>query len=316
MVKRGERENLEGRIKAPGWIAGFVVGLVLLIIGGLGVKEWRSSQFVSKSQYRFNMAMIVPDIGVTFVSFDPADSSVLALPFPQNLAITSRSKGEYSISSLYKLGSYEGEGGMFARQKIQGFMRVPVPGYVVVQGKAATPQKMLRRGMMGVLMGRSDTSLSKFDALVLLWRSSKYDWRIVEESELVRAAVIEKKDNEFLYHPERLQEYVGTRLFDWGIGAEGLSVAIINASGENGLGSDIADFLSNLGMDVVMVRSVANDEILETSQWQVESEGQAEELGYIFEHLFGFDEAMIAPVTGEYRARVLVKVGKDAKELF
>lgn len=291
------------------WI---LCGLAILIFGGLSVKSYRESQVVGHSKYRFNMAVIVPDVSVTFVSIDPSEKSIFSLAFPTNLAINSRTSGEYSISSLYKLGSYKGEGGKFVRQKIQGFMRVPVPGYMIVRGKQVDVKSLFRRGLLITIFGRNETSLSRFDATLLLIRSNSYAWRSIEEEELVRAGVVEGN----VYHPDRLQEYVGSRLFDWGIGATAITVAIVNASGENGLGSDMADFLSNLGLDVVMVRSVSGNEILETSSWQVNNESSALELGYIFENLFSLDKPKIENVPEEYRSKVLLRVGKDAKELF
>jgi len=257
------------------------------------------------SQYRFNIAVINPGIGVSFVSVDPTEKTILTIPFPTNLTINSRSKGEYSISSLYKLGSYKGSGGMFARRKIQGFMRVPIPGFIVTS-------KSLKIGLLGVIFGHTETSLSRFDAMLLLYRVTRYRRREISGNELVRAGVIEGNS----YHSERLQEYVGTRLFDWEIGATGLTVAIINASGENGLGSDLADFLSNLGLDVVMVRSINVDESLNKSSWQVSDDKSAKELSYIFQNLFGFDQPKVENIPVEYRASVLIKVGKDVKDLF
>lgn len=294
------------------WVKWIVALIVFLIFGGLVVKEWQKSQILGKSKYRFNMVMIIPEKGVTFVSIDPSEKSILALPFPTSLAINSRTSGEYSISSLYKLGSYKNEGGKFARQKIQGFMRVPVPGYVVVKTGREKVKSELKVGLLKTIFGRSETSLSRFDAVVLYYRVNRYRWREIEESELIRAGVVEKN----IYHPERLQEYVGTRLFDWGIGGSLVTVAIINESGENGLGSDMADFLSNLGLDVVMVRSTSGESSLATSQWQVSDDKSAKELSYIFENLFEFDKPKVETVADEYRSMVLIRVGKDAKELF
>lgn len=300
-----------------GWLK-WVFGLVItLIISGLIITEWRDSQVIGKSEYRFNMAMIRPNIGVTFVSFDPVEKSILVMPFPDNLAITSRSKGEYSIASLYQLGEYDGKGGMFARQKIQGFMRVPVPGFIVTRSEGSNQERLIKKSLWGVLVGKNESSLSRLDALYLLQRTTRFAWREVSEGELVRAAVIEKKGGtNYIYHSNRLQEFVGDRLFDWGIGAEGLTVAILNASGENGLGSDLADFLSNLGIDVVMVRSANSGETHDVTEWQVSTESDAEELSYVFKHLFGFRDPKIEYVPDEYRAKVLIMVGKDAKELF
>ncbi len=280
-------------------------GVVILILSGLFVREWQGSQVVGHTQYRFNLALIVPDQGVRFVSFDPTEQAILEIPFPTNLAINSRKSGEYSISSLYKLGTYSGNGGAFARQKIQGFMRVPVPGYLVTKGSFGS-------GLFKSILGTQETSLSRLDSVLLLWRLSKYKHRSVGEDELTRAGVIDKN----IYHPERLQEYVGTRLFDWGIGESAQTIAIINASGEDGLGSDMADFLTNLGMDVVMVRSASPDELLELTEVTTADEVSAKELGYIFQNLFDFERFKLEAVGSEYRANVLMRVGKDAKELF
>jgi hypothetical protein len=65
-----------------------------------------------------------------------------------------------------------------------------------------------------------------------------------------------------------------------------------------------------------MVRSVDNAELLEHSEWQTESQEKAKDLDYIFENLFGLGSAKIEKVGEEYRSSVLVRVGKDAKELF
>jgi hypothetical protein len=303
---------MEKREKQLWWIKLIFIGVILLVAGGLIVKEVQKSQVLGNSEYRFNMVMIGEESGITFLSFDPSEKSVLSLTFPSGLAIKSRTSGEYSISSLYKLGSYSGKGGMFARQKVQGFMRVPIPGYVVTDNKKVVSKNSFRIAMIKNIFGKTDTSLSRLDSAKLFAKSGRYSWRVVEEKELVRAGVI--ADN--TYHPERMQEYVGSRLFDWNIGSGSITVAVINASGENGLGSDIADFLTNLGLDVVMVRSVNNSDQVDKSEWQVGNEKIAQDLGYIFEHLFGFSEAKLENVPEEYRSTVLIRIGKDAKELF
>lgn len=290
------------------------LGVLLLIFVGLIITEWKNSQLPGHTKYRFNLAIIVPDKGVTFVSYDPSEKSILALPFPTGMTINSRSSGEYSISSLYKLGEYQGKGGMFARQKIQGFMRVPIPGYIVTTSKQQKIKSLIRISLLKIMFSprKTDTSLSRLDATKLLLSTNSYRYREVGESELIRTGIVEKNT----YHPERLQDYIGTRLFDWGIGNSNTTVAIVNGSGENGLGSDLADFLTNLGLDVVMVRSSPSDQTEDKTVWQVNKSANVKELSYIFQNLFGFSDPKVEDVSQEYRSVVLIKVGKDAKGLF
>lgn len=269
------------------------VFLILFILIGLGLvaTEWKTNILASYPNYRFNMIKVDLDKGITFVSYDPVEQVILNIPLPPTLNIKSRSNGEYAITSLYKLGAYEGNGGGFARQKIQGFMRIPIAGYEISNG---------------------ETNLSLFDKLLLSYRQIRYKHKQVSEEELIRSGVIVNH----VYHPERLREFVGSRLFDWGIGAASQTVAVVNASGVDGLGSDMADFLTNIGMDVVMVRSSTKDQISDKSSWQAKDKKVASELNYIFENLFGMEAPTIGNVGEEYRANVVVIVGKDTRELF
>lgn len=298
-----------------GWIKWLVMGLVGVILMGLVWREWGRSQIVGHDPHRFNLAMIVPNQGVTFLSFDPAEKTLFAIVFPSDLVIKSRSNGEYSITSLYKLGSYSGDGGMFARRKIQGFMRLPIPGYLVIKNNRGQVKRTLVGGLRKVILGKADTSLSRLDALSLLLATSTYNYREISEDELVRAAVLEKQAGETIYHPERLQQYVGTRFFDWGIGESGVTVAVVNASGVNGLGSDMADYLTNLGLDVVMVRSTGMKEFQTVSRWEIADDPKLKPMIELFTSLFGFSSPKIG-LDPEYRAQIVIQVGQDAKELF
>ena len=270
---------------------------------------------MGRDPHRFNLVMIVPNQGVTFLSFDPAEKTLFAIPFPSDLVIKSRSNGEYSISSLYKLGSYSGDGGMFARRKVQGFMRVPIPGYLVVKKDRGQVKSTLMAGLLRIIWGKTDTSLSKLDALSLMTDASAYNYREISMEELLRASVFESLPGKTIYHSERLQQYVGTRFFDWAVGKTGTTVAVINASGVDGLGNDMADFLTNLGLDVVMVRSATNNQLETVSQWQMVDDPALKSLPELFMSLFGLPRPGIG-VDPQYRADVVIHVGQDAKELF
>lgn len=292
---------------------GILVALALMILGGLLVQEYRRSLIVGYASSRFNLVMVDPEEGLTFVSIDPVEKTLVSLAFAKDAVMKSRENGEYDIGALYKLGTYQGNGGMFARQKVQGLMRVPIPAYIRVHR-----QKNVRTDLRRALWGswkEGSTNLSLLDRWVV-WRRSYYRYRAIESEELEREGVISTTGGRMTFQEERLRQYVGSRFFDWNLGGAGVTVAVVNASGKDGLGSDVADFLNNLGMDVVMVRTAEGDQVTEQSSWQVGSQNEQQELEYVFERLLQLQPANINEVPAEYRARVLLTVGKDAEELF
>jgi hypothetical protein len=288
------------------WIKGLVVGLVILLLCGVGLQDYRQSQVVGKES-RFSLVLAGTDGTVSFVSFDPVEKRVFILPFPSELHIKSRSVGEYTISSLYKIGEYDESGGEFVRRKVQGFMRVPIPGYLVTSHG-------LRQGLwQGLWGGKERSNLSKLDVLTLLYRSGIYTWKEATEDELVRSGVLEEKDKGYIYRSDRLQQYVGTRLFDWGIGAEGVTMAVVNVSGIDGMGSDMADFLNNLGFDVVSVRT--GNGVQEKSRVLAGDLKKYQETTEILQHLLGLRDPEQADIES-YRAEIVIEVGTDGQALF
>ena len=293
---------------------GIFAGVLLLLVclAGWVYREAQRS-LVFGNPHRFNMVEIGSSGQVDFLSFDPVLRRVFVLPFPPNLSIRSRSVGEYRMGALYSLGSYGGgSGGEFTRRKVQGFMKVPIPGYLVT-GVAETTTGDLRRGLWNVL-SQKRTNLSALDGAIILARSSSYLWKVATVDDLVRAGVFEQSGSGYLYHPERLQQYVGTRLFDWGVGSEGVTVAVVNDSGLNGLGNDVADFLTNIGLDVVAVRSGSGG----TTGTIVTIASHTKEIDsilVIMKSLFGFTDVRVGS-TDQYRAQIVVAVGADAQDLF
>ncbi|MFH2019753.1 MAG: LytR C-terminal domain-containing protein [bacterium] len=300
------------------WIrlAGIVLGLLTLTLWG--VKEYSESQVLG-SKYRYNLAMASEMGEVVFVSFDPEEKQIFAIPYPADLEINSRSVGDYRVGSLYKLGEYADEGGEFVRRKMQGFMRVPVLGYLTVKGSEKDSVKMsLRKGLIRTLFyGGRESSMSRLDAGLLIWRMSEYAWKEVNNDELTRAGIIEKADDGLQYHPERLKQYLVLKVFDWVVGETNVTVTVINASGENGLGSDSSEFLRNMGFDVVAVRGGDDQEIKERSYLMIDEEKETkhQKILDLLGHLFHWTEIEVGS-TAEYRSEIVVVLGKDAKELF
>ena len=296
------------------WAKVVVYGLVIMVVIGIIIKELRAS--VVDPATRFNLVYI--DEGgkrVSVVTTDPVEEKVMIITYPEKLAITSRSVGEYEIGSLYKLGSYKSQGGEFARRKVQGFMRLPIVGYLVNLDGSGSVESSLKKSMLNALWSnRHENNLTSIDAYRLSQAISSYSGRNVGEDELVRTGVIVRnKDEKLSYSPLALSSYVGKSFFDWGVGREGVTVSIINESGESGLGSDMAEFLDNMGLDVITVKS--GSVISDTTKMIVNDPKSSRATLTFMNRVFNFKPYVVGD-TAEYRSGIVMWVGKDALELF
>lgn len=293
------------------WLVG--LALLILVLVGLGVREAKRS--VVDQGARFHLLYI--DSGgkrVSLVSFDPVEEKIAIVEYPPELKITSRSVGSYEVGSLYTLGAYKSEGGEFARRKVQGFMRLPIVGYLIVPEAEGDVTGALRRALWESLRKpKTESNLSYLDRYYLWRKSSENSIRVIGSEELRRAGIITPTQAGLSYSAERLQTYVGSSLFDWGVGQEGATVALINESGLDGMGSDMAAFLSSLGLDVVMVRSGST--VRESTSYRVAKPEQFKRTLTLLSRVFSFPKYEVGE-TGEYRAEIVFWVGKDALELF
>lgn len=289
---------------------GVVVGAVLLLWG----KEQVYSSQILGQNYRYNLVVASSGGEVEFLSFDPEEKEIVVLDWPRDLMISSRSVGSYKIGDLYKLGSYEGKSGEFTRQKVQGFMKVPIMSYIELEGEKADYKKGLWRV---ILQGSKVSSVERLDALLMLLRSAGYVEKRVEKEELTRAGVLTTNErDEYEYQEGRLQQFLGKRVLDWGVGEEGLGVAVINKSGIVGLASDVSSFFGNTGLSVIAVRGDTGQEedvrVTLSNELTEEQAGRMQKLLYSW---FGW-ENIVRGDTSEYRAEIVVELGRSAEELF
>lgn len=308
-VDAGEKLSPLARIVLLG------VGLfALLIVSSWIVSQYRDSIIASRSD-RFNLVLLSEEGMVSFVSFDSVEEDVEVINFPGSLAIKSRSIGEYEISQLYSLGSYEESAGMFVRKKIQGFMRVPVLGYVVIENDYDSARIALRKGLWrSIWSGSKQSNVSVIDAIRLLRGLELSVWYEDGLSDLLQNAVIYEDGGGYSYNESRLKEYVGGRFFDWGVGEEDVTLAIVNASGVEGLGHDVSEFLANMGVDVVVVEGAEMES--ENSRVMISSgELRRALVVRVADQLLDIAEVREGK-TQEYRADVVLFVGKDMLTIF
>lgn len=296
--------------RGGGGVRGIILAAILaVVVASTALIMWRGSKVIGRGRY--NLAL-VGEGRVTFVSVDREEKTITALVYPPQLAIRSRSEGQYTLDKLYTLGTYTGNPGEFARVKMQGFMKTLVQSYLVYQGEVG--RVSLARALLESLpAGESRSNLGVLDKLILLKRALSYDLRLVEGTELEREGIIVNDEkNGMGYNEDRLQQYVAARFFDWRLGELGILAAVVNESQETGLASDVAKFLENSGVDVVAVRN--GEAVRENTEVIVASEELAAQLAPLLEG-FGWDKVTVGD-TSEWRAGVVVKLGRDVLALF
>lgn len=292
--------------------------LVLMIVSWV-VSEFRRSVVFRSEEQRFYMVVAGRSGQVVFTSFDPAENKIVLMPLPEDLYIKSRSVGEYKVGNLFELGNLEDKGGVFLSRKVQGFLRTPILGYVVLDDSEDwNPKKLLSQGLWQSLLplGGEEGNLSRLDALSLLLRTGSYRSVVLDQSELVRSGVLESRAaGGFTYNYDRLRMFAKERFFDWLIGDEGITVSVNNLSGVDGLGGDVGEFLQTIGADVVMVKEEKKDAKEPKTSILVANEVVRRSRTVRFlERIFEIKAEL--GETSTYRADVVFFVGQDMTNMF
>jgi len=230
--------------------------------------------------------------------------------------------GGYRVGKLVELGEYEEFPGEFVKKKIQGFLRVPVSGYVIFKTQKEDREKVdvVKLRLRDSLLGRGGSNLNFLDKVILLQRFYAYIWKGWDTNDLVRLGVLVKgrmgNDEVYNYDDGRLFEYTRDKFFDWLVASEELSAAVLDVSGLD-LGEDVVRFLENLGVDVVMIRK-GDKEIKKNDESKLivaEKELLKSKTAESLRDLLGINRIEVGNVDA-YRSDVLLVVGRDLENMF
>lgn len=169
---------------------------------------------------------------------------------PGNTLMTvPRGYGEYQLKNVYNLGQLDKKGGQLLSQTIQNGLAIPVSGWQIKEA----------------------ANLSWWDKLRLKWvlifnrKTTKIDLRQVA----LKALTLSDGTQVYQVNQNLLDETVNRFLFDETMIKEGISLAVINASGIEGEAKTVARLVANLGGDVRMIGNKqvqAQSEILVAKQ--------------------------------------------------
>lgn len=196
------------------------------------------------------------------LSLNPSDGSILAILIPQNLQVlVPKGFGAYQIGSVYRLGRLRegGGGGPLLRETMQDFLGVIVDGWVVTNTpfKGSDIKLLLKDSL---LVRGTDTNLTAWDKVrILFWAGSVkrensnvielHALNILKKRQLVDQTEVLETESSLL------DGKIGTLFTDTTFLAERKSVEIVNGTDVQGVASRIARIITNMGGEVLFVKT-------------------------------------------------------------
>lgn len=284
-------KRLKKRSNQPkGWkilVVGFIGFTATLILSSWLIRGVKASQWDGQGQ--FGWVIQAEEVQVKIII--PNQKKLITLIIPDNTIVkVGFGFGEYRLNKIYELGKLENQAGKVLIRTIQEFLGVGIKGWQV----------------------GTKSNLSWWDKFRLKW---------LETLTVNQVAVIELKD-QASWQPEHLSdgsliyrvnqawldELIHQEIFDQEVSQEGLTVAVLNASGVDGVANNISRLISNLGIEVRLVSNLAQQDQSEVVISQ-KSQKDTRTLKKIIGSL-GIDTVRVGDIL-EQRSDVVVIIGRD-----
>ncbi len=267
---------------------GFLIFLALLIVGGWLYKRARYSIWDGKSRLgivhqdesHVYLQTLLPDQG-KMIGFELPFNLVVNVPFGY---------GEYQLDRIYKLGELEDQGGKILTRTVQDLMGLSVQGFNYY----------------------NQTNLTWWDRVRVRWFSSfrvekRMSLDLLQETGLTETTLPDGS-KVLLANQTLTDELVNQYFFDEAVVKEGLSVAVLNASGVDGLAQESARIVNNLGGEVSLVSN--KEESNQSQIWVSEKELIDAVTVKQLSNIFNIKVMLVTPVD-EYRADVVLIISED-----
>jgi len=270
------------------------IGLILMLTGFNWL--WQKAS-LSLWDGRANFGVVeAEEAGFKLKIYLPSEPARLEMVIPENVMVwMSRDLGEYQLKSVFELGELDqGNGGKLLTRTVQEMMGVGVKGFKV----------------------KDRTNLSWWDEWRLLWFKLKNSQ--LKAVNLKELGVLEEKslnDGGKIYRLNEglMDEWLNQNLFDWKIVEEDLSIALVNASGVEGVAKTVSRLVSNLGGEVRLLR---NGDVSEKSRILVgKQEDKKLRTVKVLSGVLGIKEVVVGEVE-DFRTQMVIFIAKDYTEVY
>jgi len=268
-------------------VIGFIGFTAMLILGSWLIKGVKASQWDGQDQ--FGWVIQTEEIRVKIII--PSQKKLVTLIIPNNTIVkVGFGFGEYRINKVYELGKLANQAGKVLTRTIQEFLGVGIKGWQV----------------------GTKSNLSWWDNFRIKWLETfaVNQTKVVELKDKPSWQAEQLSDGSLIYRVNQawLDELVHQEIFDQEVSQEGLTVAVLNASGVDGVANDISRLISNLGIEVRLVSNLAAQERSEVVISQ-KSQKDTKTLKKIIGSL-GIDTVRVGDIL-EQRSDMVVIIGRD-----
>ncbi len=203
---------------------------------------------------------------VAVISYHPKDKKIMIMHISdQTLVNVPKGYGQWRIGSVYKLGQEEPKpvGGQLLKLAVSNLLGLPIDGIIISKKtNSTTPESLItgwhQNNLASLFFVNSvKTDLTLLEASQIFWQMAKVRSDKVSSLDFAQSSITESKllpDSTRVLGIDsvKLDLFIRDKMYDENIIAEGLSVAVYNATKHPGLTQDVARTITNMGGNVVM----------------------------------------------------------------
>jgi len=266
---------------------GFIGFTGTLILSSWLIRGVKASQWDGQGQ--FGWVIQAEEIQVKIII--PNQGKLVTLIIPNNTIVkVGFGFGEYRLNKVYELGKLENQAGKVLIRTVQEFLGVGIKGWQV----------------------GTKSNLSWWDKFRLKWLETLTvnQTKAIELKDQASWQPEHLSDGSLIYRVNQawLDELIHQETFDQEVSQEGLTVAVLNASGVDGVANDISRLISNLGIEVRLVSNLAaqdQSEVVISQKSQKDTRTLKKIIGSL-----GINTVRVSD-TLEQRSDIVVIVGRD-----
>ncbi|MFH0943168.1 MAG: LytR C-terminal domain-containing protein [Candidatus Beckwithbacteria bacterium] len=280
--------------KATGWkrlvISFFGLTLLILLVVWL-VRGINQSQW--NDQIWFGVVEQDQIVKVKLVSLKEKKLIQLLIP-AETMVKVGFGFGEYRLGKVAQLGQLEKKPGIILTRSVQDLLGVSISGWQIDKR----------------------TNLTWWDKIRLLW-FEKFTATVKRKVDLEKSLAwqpefLRDQTKIFRVNQSILDQIVHEQIFNQQLAEEGLSVAVLNASGADGVAANVSRLASNLGIEVRLISNT-----LEQEDSQIIVANQKLKTSLTVKNLSQGLNINTIEVgdTFEYRSDIVIIVGQDYTKL-